>query len=98
MPVCRYAQAVEELNIKPQNWRELLTDAPFTRRDLITIQDPKNLQKFNLAAFYHIKNNIRVADEGGFKLKGVRVTAGLCVSTGRYVLLLRCRCRLGLSD
>ncbi|XP_043195486.1 RING-type E3 ubiquitin-protein ligase PPIL2-like [Amphibalanus amphitrite] len=56
-------EAVEELNIKPQNWKELVTDEPFTRKDIITIQDPKNLQKFNLSAFYHIKNNIKVTDE-----------------------------------
>jgi peptidyl-prolyl cis-trans isomerase-like protein 2 len=31
-------QAIKELNIKPKNWKELLTDEPFTRDDLITIQ------------------------------------------------------------
>lgn len=31
-------QAIQELNIKPKNWKELLTDEPFTRNDLITIQ------------------------------------------------------------
>jgi len=56
-------EAVEELNIKPQNWRELLTDELFTRKDLITIQDPKDLTKFNLSAFYHIKHSIKVVDE-----------------------------------
>ena len=37
-------QAVQELNVKAKNWRDLLTDEPFTRKDLITIQDPHNLQ------------------------------------------------------
>ena len=27
-------------------------------------QDPSKLEKFNIANFYHIKNNIRVIDEG----------------------------------
>jgi hypothetical protein len=35
LPMC---QAIKELNIKPKNWKELLTDEPFTRDDLITIQ------------------------------------------------------------
>lgn len=30
--------AVEELIIKPKNYRDLLTDEPFARKDLITIQ------------------------------------------------------------
>lgn len=31
-------QAIKELNIKTKSWRELLTDEPFARDDLITIQ------------------------------------------------------------
>ena len=76
-------QAVEELNIKPQNWKELVTDEPFTRKDIITIQDPKNLQKFNLSAFYHIKNNIKVADEGE---EVVRFAPGCSCSSDQYSL------------
>ena len=37
-------QAVEELNIKPKFWKDLLTDEPFTRKDIIHLQDPLNLQ------------------------------------------------------
>ena len=37
-------EAVEELNIKPRNWVDLLTDEPFTRKDIVHIQDPLNLQ------------------------------------------------------
>nr|AFK39547.1 unknown [Lotus japonicus] len=36
-------EAVKELNIKTKNWKELLTDEPFTRDDLITIQNPNAL-------------------------------------------------------
>jgi hypothetical protein len=35
---------LEELNIKPKSWKDLLTDEPFTRKDIIHIQDPLNLQ------------------------------------------------------
>lgn len=31
-------QAIKELNIKTKNWKELLTDEPFSREDIITIQ------------------------------------------------------------
>ena len=31
-------QAVEQLNIKPKNFKDLLTDEPFTRKDIVTIQ------------------------------------------------------------
>jgi peptidyl-prolyl cis-trans isomerase-like protein 2 len=31
-------EAIKELNIKTKNWKELLTEEPFTRADLITIQ------------------------------------------------------------
>jgi len=55
--------AVEQLNIKPKNWRDLLTDKPFTRADLITIQDPSNLDKFNMQTFYHLKHNQKLPDE-----------------------------------
>lgn len=59
-------EAVEQLNIKTRNWKDLVVDTPFERKDIITIQDPNNLSKFNLTTFHHIKNNLRVEDEGKF--------------------------------
>ncbi|XP_014205279.1 peptidyl-prolyl cis-trans isomerase-like 2 [Copidosoma floridanum] len=56
-------EAVEQLNIKTRNWKDLITDEPFARKDLITIQDPTQANKFNLTLFHHVKNNIRVEDE-----------------------------------
>lgn len=56
-------EAVEQLNIKTKNWKDLVNDQPFERKDLITIQDPSNASKFNLSSFHHIKNNLRVEDE-----------------------------------
>ncbi|KAK2170351.1 hypothetical protein LSH36_3g17078 [Paralvinella palmiformis] len=56
-------EAVERLNIKPGFWKDLLNDVAFTRKDIITIQDPTNLDKFNLANFYHMKKGIKVIDE-----------------------------------
>ena len=57
-------QAIEQLNIKASFWRDLITDEPFTRKDIIEIQDPSNLDKFNLAKFYHVIKNLKVKDKG----------------------------------
>ncbi|KAH9629415.1 hypothetical protein HF086_013329 [Spodoptera exigua] len=56
-------EAVEQLNIKGKNWKDLINDTPFTRADIITIQDPNNLTKFNISTFHHIKHNLRVETE-----------------------------------
>ena len=34
--------AVAELNIKAKNWKDLMTDAPFKRSDIIMLQDPED--------------------------------------------------------
>mmetsp|Transcript_36818 Transcript_36818/g.87472 ORF Transcript_36818/g.87472 Transcript_36818/m.87472 type:complete len:600 (+) Transcript_36818:125-1924(+) len=53
-------EAVEELNIKPKNWKDLLTDEKFTRKDIITIQDPLNIAARELDKFDHVKKNIKL--------------------------------------
>lgn len=62
-------EAVEQLNLKAKNFKDLLTDEPFTRKDLITIQDPTCLDKFNLANFHHLKNDLKVVNEEDEKAK-----------------------------
>lgn len=59
-----FCQAIEQLNIKTKSFKDLLTDETYKRSDLITLQDPTNLAKFNLANFHHLKNNLRVETEG----------------------------------
>jgi len=56
-------EAVEEMNIKTKNWKDLLNDEPFVRNDIIVLQDPKDYSKFNLAKFHHIKNSIKLDNE-----------------------------------
>jgi len=56
-------EAIEELNIKAKNYKDLLTDEPFVRSDIIVLQDPRNTTKFNLSGFHHIKNSLKVDDE-----------------------------------
>ncbi|KAG0089982.1 Peptidyl-prolyl cis-trans isomerase cyp8 [Podila epicladia] len=55
--------AVERLNIKAKFWKDLMTDEPFARKDIITIQDPHNLENRNLANFHYIKNDLVAKDE-----------------------------------
>lgn len=65
-------EAIDQLNIKTKNWKDLVDDTPFLRKDLITIQDPLHLEKFDISKFYHIRKNLRVMteDEISDKLKG----------------------------
>lgn len=53
-------EAIEQLNIKTKNWKDLISDQPFTRKDLITIQDPSRVEKFDISQFYFIKHKLRV--------------------------------------
>lgn len=56
-------EAIEELNLKPKNFKDLLNNEPFIRKEIITLQDPSKLEKFNISNFYHIINNVKVLDE-----------------------------------
>lgn len=46
---------VERLNIKGKLWRDLVTDEEFSRKDIITLQDPQNIESRNLSSFNFIK-------------------------------------------
>lgn len=37
-------ESIDRLNIKPGNWHDLVTDEAFTRKDIITLQDPQNVE------------------------------------------------------
>ncbi|XAR51367.1 Peptidylprolyl isomerase [Bertholletia excelsa] len=56
-------EAIKELNIKTKNWKELLTDEPFAKEDIITIQNPSALDSKVLVDFDHVKNNLKLEDE-----------------------------------
>ncbi|GAD93198.1 peptidyl-prolyl cis-trans isomerase, putative [Paecilomyces variotii No. 5] len=46
---------VEKLNVKPKMWRDLVTDEEFGRKDIITLQDPQNIQSRDLSSFKYLK-------------------------------------------
>ncbi|KAK9129688.1 hypothetical protein Sjap_010175 [Stephania japonica] len=52
-------KAIKELNLKTKNWKELLTDDPFTKEDLITIQNPNALESKVLVEFDHVKRELK---------------------------------------
>ena len=58
---------VERLNIKAKNWRDLVSDDEFTRRDIITLQDPQNIESRDYNAYKHIRDGETIVpgDEGG---------------------------------
>ncbi|EFJ34420.1 ubiquitin-protein ligase, PUB49 [Selaginella moellendorffii] len=62
-------EAIKELNLKAKNWKELLTDEPFTRNDIITIQDPNQLETKVLSEFDHVQKEIIVESEEMRKMK-----------------------------
>lgn len=50
--------AVDELNIKPKNWTDLIDGTKFTRADIITLQDPQNpdiMAKRDISQFQHLQ-------------------------------------------
>jgi len=57
-------EAVEQLNIKNKNWKDLINDTPFERKDIIVLQNPNDLSKFNISQFHHVKKNLKVETEG----------------------------------
>ncbi|VBB87072.1 Putative peptidyl-prolyl cis-trans isomerase [Podospora comata] len=49
-------ETVERMNIKPKMWRDLVDDAEFGRKDIITLQDPQNAASRDLSQFKHIQD------------------------------------------
>ncbi|KVI02727.1 Cyclophilin-like peptidyl-prolyl cis-trans isomerase domain-containing protein [Cynara cardunculus var. scolymus] len=62
-------EAIKELNLKTKNWKELLTDEPFKREDIITIQNPNTLDSKALVDFDHVKKSLKLDDEELKKLE-----------------------------
>lgn len=66
-------EAIEQLNIKNKNWKDLISDQPFERKDIIVLQDPNNLSKFNISSFHHVQKNLRVETEGKISFFGFNI-------------------------
>jgi peptidyl-prolyl cis-trans isomerase-like 2 len=49
-------ETVERLNIKAKNWRDLMDEREFGRSDIITLQDPQNVESRDLSKFQFLKD------------------------------------------
>jgi len=54
---------VERLNIKAKNWSDLVSDEAFSRKDIITLQDPQNLGSRDLSSFKYMKDGTSTLTE-----------------------------------
>ena len=54
---------IERLNVKAKMWRDLVSDAEFGRRDIITLQDPLNMKGRNLNEFKYLREGINTLTE-----------------------------------
>ncbi|KAL4481435.1 hypothetical protein ABPG74_007524 [Tetrahymena malaccensis] len=51
---------VDKLNREAKYWQDLMTGEKFTPKDIITLNDPKNLENRTIKNFDYIRNNIQV--------------------------------------
>ena len=49
-------ETVERMNIKAKSWQDLVDDEPFTRADIITLQDPQNAASRDLSSFKFLRD------------------------------------------
>ena len=48
---------IKDLNIAQKNWTDLMTGQPFTKDDIIILQDPSKPDHRNVTQFYHVKKD-----------------------------------------
>lgn len=51
---------IERLNIKAKNWKDLVTDEDFSRKDIATLQDPQNIESRNISSFKYKQDGASV--------------------------------------
>ncbi|KAF8249579.1 hypothetical protein K440DRAFT_201985 [Wilcoxina mikolae CBS 423.85] len=54
---------IERLNIKAKLWRDLVSDDEFSRKDIITLQDPHNLSSRDMSGFKYIQEGTSTLTE-----------------------------------
>lgn len=66
---------VERLNIKAKMWRDLINEEEFTRKDIITLQDPQNLASRDLSSFKYLQDGISTLTEEQQRGRGATVNS-----------------------
>ncbi|KIE00380.1 Peptidyl-prolyl cis-trans isomerase, cyclophilin-type, partial [Metarhizium majus ARSEF 297] len=81
-------ETVERMNIKAKLWQDLVDDEPFSRADIITLQDPKNAASRNLEQFKYIKDGegAQLTKEQEEERNAGGINAGALGSMGDKVL------------
>ena len=73
-------EAVDELNVKARNWRDLQTGEPFSRADLVTLQDPgapgAAAARPGVEAFHHVVQGHEEGAGGSARGRGAGAGAG----------------------
>ncbi|TFB01644.1 Peptidyl-prolyl cis-trans isomerase-like 2 [Trichoderma ghanense] len=79
---------VERMNIKAKMWQDLVDDQPFTRADIITIQDPQNMASRSLDTFKYLQEGgqAQLTKEQQEERKAGNINAGALGSMGDKVL------------
>lgn len=76
--------AIEELNLKSKNFIDLISGEKFTKNDIITLQDPNNLEhttKREISNFKHLQTirqdnaNIRINTNPSNNIKSIQTTS-----------------------
>lgn len=49
---------IERLNVKAKNWRDLVSDEHFSRKDIVTIQDPQNVASRDMSQFKYLQDGV----------------------------------------
>jgi len=73
---------VERLNIKATMWRDLVSDEDFTRKDIITLQDPQNLESRDLSSFKYLKDG----EDTGIKKEEASVNTDAMGSSAKILM------------
>ena len=63
-------EAIAELNLRAGSLRDLLDGTPFTRDDVIVLQDPEHPERRDVGAFYYYKARRAEKLGGGFGAQG----------------------------
>ncbi|KOS18568.1 Peptidyl-prolyl cis-trans isomerase-like 2 [Escovopsis weberi] len=79
---------VERMNIKAKTWQDLVDDEPFTRADIITLQDPQNAAGRNLDQFKFLQDGqqAQLTPEQERERNSGNINAGALGSMGDKVI------------
>ncbi|OBT90687.1 hypothetical protein VE02_00499 [Pseudogymnoascus sp. 03VT05] len=80
-------ETVERLNVKARMWRDLVDDREFSRKDIITLQDPQNVESRDLSQFKFLKEGDSVLSKSAEEeRKGGSVNVAALGRVGEKVL------------